>query len=513
MNQTHTQKLISSIFTVNKLNDTKQLENRIRLINNCSFSNNTDEKRIFDAIKTIFIANKRPFLLEELFIIIQDQNLNTQINMSQLTELNNISIDNSEFITLFKESIAAFKKAKELSAFKKYFEKINIYHYSENQLNQIISKIIEFRNNFQTNKTKISLNEALTNYAKENSTVQQANLNKQNHGYLTVEYPQFNQLIGGIKNGELIIYSADSGFGKSTFALNLMFQLADHSKKNNSKNPKITMMNYEMSINDIIERILALKNKEFTLENEKDVNLTQIHSEKYQTKFRHSEVEPTKQIEVSDEFEIVKRTLLNLKDNYNFDFDLPFYNADISYIEQEIRLAKQKDEIDILIVDHLHLLKDSDESNFIERTASIVWKLKMLALSLDIPIILLAQFNKESSKTEEKNMHSMKGSSEIAQYANVVFTLSKKIQPKPKNNDEESFAQTDENDDIVDVVLKIHKNRQGRTGKIEFQFDKPHQKFIEKPIFNQIQNIVLTAQPDEQTPNTQPDEQQDSTNY
>ncbi|WP_284928516.1 hypothetical protein [Candidatus Phytoplasma sp. AldY-WA1] len=120
MNQTNTQKLISSIFTVNKLNDTKQLENRIRLINNCSFSNNTDEKRIFDAIKTIFIANKRPFLLEEL---IRHRNPKTSINFYTLYKLNEISINNNEFEELFKKSISSIQTANFLNDFKKMLKK------------------------------------------------------------------------------------------------------------------------------------------------------------------------------------------------------------------------------------------------------------------------------------------------------------------------------------------------------------------------------------------------------
>jgi replicative DNA helicase len=463
MNQTNTQKLLSAIFTINKTEDIKQIESRIKLVNNCFFQNNSIEKEILTSIKNLFSSKKQPIILETLLELIRHRNPKTSINLDILNNLNSISINNNEFEELFKKSILSIQTANFLNNFKKHVNEIDIYNYKPDKLNAITSKIMEFQNNFEQND-EISINHGALKYLETNKDVKQCKQNTQKTRYLTNEYPTFNKLLNGFKNGELVIYSADSGFGKSTFAINLMLQLTEHSMKNNLKKPKIVMMNYEMEFNDILKRIFAIKN-------DKDIDLTKITSADYNITLEYPQLNPTKQIEVSHEYESIKK-VIKLMQNYDIIIKSPFYNADISYLEQYVRLKKEKNEIDILIIDHLHLMKDINENNFIEKTDSIVWKLKMLALSLDIPIILLAQFNKESSKTTEKNMHSMKGSAGIAQHANVVFTLTKKSIPKEENKNKPE-------PDNMDVVLTIHKNRQGKTGIINFEFDKPHQRFIE----------------------------------
>jgi replicative DNA helicase len=464
MNQTNSQKLLSAIFTINKTEDIKQIESRIKLVNNCFFQNNSIEKEILTSIKNLFSSKKQPIILEILLELIRHRNPKTSINLDILNNLNSISINNNEFEELFKKSISSIQTSNFLNNFKKHVNEIDIYNYKPDKLNQITSKIMEFQNNFEQND-EISINHGALNYLENNKDAKQCRQNTQKTRYLTDDYSKFNKLLNGFKNGELVIYSADSGFGKSTFAINLMLQLTEHSVSYLSKKPKIVMMNYEMEFNDILKRIFAIKN-------DKDIDLTKITNADYNTTFERTKSDPTKDIEVSHEYESIKK-VIQLMQEYDIIIKSPFYNADISYLEQYVRLKKEKNEIDILIIDHLHLMKDVNENNFIERTDSIVWKLKMLALSLDIPIILLAQFNKESSKTTEKNMHSMKGSAGIAQHANVVFTLTKKPIPKEEENKNEPEP------DIMDVVLTIHKNRQGKTGIINFEFDKPHQRFIE----------------------------------
>jgi len=464
MNQTNSQKLLSAIFTINKTEDIKQIESRIKLVDSCFFQNNSIEKEILTSINHLFFDKKQPINLTTLLKVIQHRNPKTSINYYTLYELDEISIDTNEFEELFKNSISSIQTSNFLNNLKKYVNEIDIYNCKLDKLNTITSKIMEFQNNFEQND-EISINHGALKYLEKNKDAKQCRQNTQKTRFLTNDYQKFNQLIGGFKNGELIIYSADSGFGKSTFAINLMLQLTEYSHYHILKRPKIVLMNYEMEFNDILKRIFAIKN-------DKEIDLTTITSADYNITTERSYTDPTKDIEVSHEYESIKK-VIQLMQEYDIIIKSPFYNADISYLEQYVRLKKEKNEIDILIIDHLHLMKDVNENNFIERTDSIVWKLKMLALSLDIPIILLAQFNKESSKTTEKNMHSMKGSAGIAQHANVVFTLTKK--PIPKEEQEKEPIDPDN----MDVVLTIHKNRQGKTGTINFEFDKPHQKFIE----------------------------------
>lgn len=85
--------------------------------------------------------------------------------------------------------------------------------------------------------------------------------------------------------------------------------------------------------------------------------------------------------------------------------ELPFKiisNAmNIQMIEKTIRKLKNKNEVDLVIIDYIQLIKNKGKFGTREQeVADISRTLKLLTLELNIPIIALCQLNRNATKSE-----------------------------------------------------------------------------------------------------------------
>lgn len=132
----------------------------------------------------------------------------------------------------------------------------------------------------------------------------------------------------------------------------------------------------------------------------------------------------------------------------------------IQQIEIETRKMKNKNKLDLLIIDYLQLVRNL--GNFKSReqeVADISRTLKLLSLELEIPIIALCQLNRNASRNEP-TLADIRESGSIEQDAdNVIF-----------------LYQQDEENNIVTVDLQ--KQRAGNTGKTILKFNKVNSEFV-----------------------------------
>lgn len=111
----------------------------------------------------------------------------------------------------------------------------------------------------------------------------------------------------------------------------------------------------------------------------------------------------------------------------SLDFRLYDGVHDIADIEAECRLLKSKGDIDLAIIDHLHLVTDRTVKTSSPEVlySGISGKLKRLAKGLDISILALAQLNRaaESRETKEPSLSDLRHSGAIEQDAFWVTML------------------------------------------------------------------------------------------
>jgi len=135
------------------------------------------------------------------------------------------------------------------------------------------------------------------------------------------------------------------------------------------------------------------------------------------------------------------------------------------------RTLRRSQGLDVLILDYLGLLEGVDKHQprayQIEEASR---GLKMLAKELDIVVIALAQVNRgaaDKSAMQPPALHELRDSGAVEQDADVVALLHRPVQANPQlTGDWAHYA-----------LLRLAKNRQGRTGDVHLQYTPELTKF------------------------------------
>ena len=147
---------------------------------------------------------------------------------------------------------------------------------------------------------------------------------------------------------------------------------------------------------------------------------------------------------------------------------LPFHMISkirtIQGIEVKARQLKNRNELGLLIVDYLQLIKSTNRFGSREQeVADISRTLKLLSLELEIPIVGLCQLNRNATKNEP-SLADLRESGAIEQDAdNVIFLYQEEGQEEVEN---------------PNVIAKVAKQRAGDVGKVKLRFNKMNSEFV-----------------------------------
>lgn len=138
----------------------------------------------------------------------------------------------------------------------------------------------------------------------------------------------------------------------------------------------------------------------------------------------------------------------------------------VDEIAAECRLLKQSHGLDMLVIDHLHLMPLRDSRNAVKEYDEIAAKLKRLAIELDIHVLLLAQLNRgsESRINKRPTMADIRESGGIEQSANLII-----FPYRPAYHD------SNENPTLAELI--IAKNRDGVCDTLQIGWFGKWQKF------------------------------------
>lgn len=232
---------------------------------------------------------------------------------------------------------------------------------------------------------------------------------------------------GNIQEHDLIILAARPGIGKTGFALNLCNFL--------SEKYKTIYFSMEMSQKQIYSRLLSI---------ESHIDMKFFDNPQ-------SEFQDQKMREFSDK-------LANKK------LEVIYSNQTLSSLKAKI-IKESKEEHVVVFIDYVGLIYPSKKySSIYERITDIVKELRVISLDFDCTIFLISQLNRQGQA--KPRLIDLKDSGELEQAGTAVLLLSKQ--------DNTSVA------DKEYMNLEIAKNRNGRTGTIQFLYDKNNQIFIEK---------------------------------
>lgn len=232
----------------------------------------------------------------------------------------------------------------------------------------------------------------------------------------------------GLHNQELTIIGARPGVGKTTLAL----QIAEHIAR---KGKWTSIVSLEMSENQLIQKMIARISK---------VNGYKLRSGN---------------LEDNDFMNIAEVC----NDLSKLNFHINSKCKTIQEIEVYARKLKNRNELDLLVIDYLQLIKNSTRfGNREQEVADISRTLKLLSLELNIPIIGLCQLNRNATRNEP-TLADLRESGSIEQDADNVIFLYK------EEGQEEASTPV--------VIAKIAKQRAGDIGKTKLLFKKASSEF------------------------------------
>ena len=235
----------------------------------------------------------------------------------------------------------------------------------------------------------------------------------------------------GLRRGDLSVIGGRPSMGKSILAENI----ARHNAK---KGLTVRIQSYEMGAKDLAIRGCAA---------EKEVDYNHVR----RGRMAAGEV-------------ALLNDYINELSGWNLSVDSESLNID--ELVAECRIQKQQHGLDLLVVDHIHLMPLQDARNEVRELDEITAKLKRLAIELDIHVIAVAQLNRGKEKALETRptMSDIRGSGGIEQNANLVI-----FPYRP------AYYDNTENPTKAELILA--KNRDGMRGTLHIGFRGEYQKF------------------------------------
>ena len=237
-------------------------------------------------------------------------------------------------------------------------------------------------------------------------------------------------LNGGFQPGQLILLAARPGVGKSSLATNIALHVGC------DENKPVAFFSLEVSGHEVCKAMIAARAKVCTF---------------HVSKSNVSEEEKLRIVATAEAFSAAE---FHIDDNGNHT---------MPSLTSTCRALHYKKPLGLIVIDYLGLINPGKafenrqtEMAYISRCA------KMLAKELKVPVLALAQLNREVEKRAEQKptLADLRDSGALEQDADIVLTIHAKDTAKTKH------------------ALTIAKNRHGEAGKeIDMVFEKQFLKW------------------------------------
>ncbi len=260
---------------------------------------------------------------------------------------------------------------------------------------------------------------------------------------LATGFTVFDQMTDGLHSGEMIIVAARPSMGKTALAMNIV----EHVALDLEEPKPVGVFSLEMSTQQLVQRMLCSRAR---------VNMKKIRSGML-ARAEHSKLNDA---------------AAALSECQVFIDDTP--SLSILELRAKARRMRDRHRIELIAIDYLQLCRSTtrrgQENRQIE-ISEISSGIKALAKELEIPIIVLAQLNRqpEARGGGKPRMSDLRESGSLEQDADLVALL---VRPEVYEDDEENKA-----DLAGKAELIIAKQRNGPIGEVPLTFIKEYTRF------------------------------------
>ncbi len=259
-------------------------------------------------------------------------------------------------------------------------------------------------------------------------------------GGIETGFVDLDSLTGGLHDSELVILAARPSMGKTALAMNI----AEYAVLSDRPTPTL-FVSLEMSALELGDRLLCSRAR---------INGKHLRSGTI------TKDDMAKLIETAGEISQAKL----------FVDDTP--SRTMTEIAATARRLKRKEELGLVVIDYLQLIEpDNPKDPRQEQVAKIARRLKGLARELKIPVMCLAQLNRQAEQGKENRprLSHLRESGAIEQDADVVMFVHRE---EYYANNEEDRARLSGQAEII-----ISKQRNGPIGDVKLTFRHDFTRF------------------------------------
>lgn len=256
---------------------------------------------------------------------------------------------------------------------------------------------------------------------------------------------ELDKMITGLNKSDLIILGARPGMGKTSFALNIVRNVAMNTGKT------VCFFSLEMTRDQLAQRMLSSE--------------AGIKSEKLRTGELDDD-EWTRLAQAGDALS---------KANIYFD-----ETSSITVPEMKAKLRRMK-QLDLVVVDYLGLMKSARSTeNRVQEVSEITRNLKIMAKDLKVPVIACAQLSRGTEtkgKSHRPALSDLRESGSIEQDADIVLFLYRESYYDNEKSDDEDRS------DETRAECIVAKNRHGEIGTVDLHWDGQFTRFTSVDVF------------------------------
>ena len=259
-------------------------------------------------------------------------------------------------------------------------------------------------------------------------------------GGVETGFTQLDTLCGGLHNSELIILAARPSMGKTAFAMNIAEHVAISARQ------PVLFVSLEMACLELADRLLC--------------SAAQVNGHRLRNGT----------ISQEDRRRLVQKSA-EISSAPLFIDDTP--GRTLTEIAAVARRLRRRQGLALVVIDYLQLIEpDNPRDPRQEQVARIARRLKMMSRELDIPVLCLAQLNRqaEASRDNKPRLNHLRESGAIEQDADVVMFVHR----------EEYYQTTDEDRERVkgQAEIIVAKQRNGPIGDVKLLWQHDYTRFV-----------------------------------
>jgi len=256
---------------------------------------------------------------------------------------------------------------------------------------------------------------------------------------ISTGFLKFDEMTGGLREGELFILAARPAMGKTALALNIAQHVAT-----NPKSPKaVAVFSLEMSKESLLTRMIC--------------SAARVDQQRFRAGYLNQ-----------DERRLLQDSLYRIVESPLFLDDTAGTN--LMDIHSKLRRLQAEQDLGLVIVDYLQLMQGRGRfENRVQEISSLSRGFKLMSKELRVPFLVLSQLSRapETRTGDHRPMLSdLRESGSIEQDADMVAFIFREEVYRP---DKESLK------GVAELILA--KQRNGPTGRVKLAFLNRYTKF------------------------------------